>query len=311
MERRVLITTGNGMFGRALIQSLMGVGGVKVRAMVRDRAKFSLSGSNLEVVTGDMGRPETLIPAVAGCTHVFLSAPMDAELAQREINVVDAAKSAGAHVLKIYGAVRHEGDVLVHEHERGLEHLKASGLSWTLISPNSVMETSLLPMAETLKYGSMFGISGKGYVGLVALKDVADSTRAVILSEGHSGKNYELTGPAACNMYDMAGAFTRLLGRRIVYYDLPEDILNKMLLENSRGMTKEKLEFEVICHLRAWRENRADLVTDTVSMLTGRPARSLDDWLSENRDKFDLHRSLTDRMLTLMFRVMYGKYAAF
>ena len=41
--RRVLITTGNGMFGRALIEQLLGRDDIQVRAMVRDRSKFTLT----------------------------------------------------------------------------------------------------------------------------------------------------------------------------------------------------------------------------------------------------------------------------
>ena len=42
MEREVLVTAGNGMFGHALITALLGDERVKVRAMVRDRGKFKL-----------------------------------------------------------------------------------------------------------------------------------------------------------------------------------------------------------------------------------------------------------------------------
>ena len=179
MVRTVLVTTGNGMFGRALSESLAGVDGVRVRAMVRDRSKFAVSAPNIEVITGDMGRPETLAPAVKGCTHVFLTAPMDDHVAEREQNVIRAAKEAGGvHILKLFGAVKHDADRLMLQHTMALDSLKASGLPWTLISPNSVMETSLLPCAQVAKFNCLLGMSGRGRVGLVALHDVTSVTRA-------------------------------------------------------------------------------------------------------------------------------------
>ncbi len=57
MERLVLVTAGNGMFGQALICALLGDERVKVRAMVRDREKFKLEAPNLEVVVADMDAP--------------------------------------------------------------------------------------------------------------------------------------------------------------------------------------------------------------------------------------------------------------
>jgi hypothetical protein len=47
-------------------------------------------------------------------------------------------------VAKLYGAVRHDGDPVDVLHQAGIDAVKASGLSWALVSPSSVMETSLL-----------------------------------------------------------------------------------------------------------------------------------------------------------------------
>ena len=170
MEREVLVTTANGMFGHGLVAVLLNDEHVRVRAMVRDRGKFTLQAGNLEVVVADMDDPQTLRPAVRGVSHVFLTSPMDERIAVRETNVLKAVEAeGGAHVLKLAGAVRHEGDELGTLHGASLEHLKGSGLPWTLISPNSVMETSLAPFGETMKVdAAVIGMSGHGKVGLVA-----------------------------------------------------------------------------------------------------------------------------------------------
>ncbi len=128
MERQVLVTAGNGMFGHGLVATLLGDEHVKVRAMVRDREKFKLQAPNLEVVVADMDAPETLAPAVDGVTHVYLTAPMDAHIAEREIAVMKAVEAAGgAHVVKVFGAVKHEGDELKAEHGASLDYLEPRG----------------------------------------------------------------------------------------------------------------------------------------------------------------------------------------
>ena len=103
------------------------------------------------------------------------------------LKAVQAA--GGAHILKLFGAVRHEGDELNVQHGESLAYLKASGLRWTLVSPNSVMETSLLGYAELLKSDCIMGMSGDGKVGLVAAEEVALAMRAVVLGDGHEGQN--------------------------------------------------------------------------------------------------------------------------
>ncbi len=307
MDRRLLVTTGNGMFGRALVEELLGDDEVAVRAMVRDRGKFTLQAPNLEVVVGDMDKSETLAPALEGVTHVFLSSPIDERITARECAVIDASLAGdGPHVLKLHGAVRHD-DELASLHGAVLDHLTSCGLPWTLISPNSVMETSLLSYAETLKWDCIMGMSGHGKVGLVALADVATATAAVVRSEGFEGRDCRLTGPAALDLYEVAAAFSDAFGRPIHYYDLPEDDFAALLLEHDATVTREQLEISVLCHLRAWRQGRAELVTDTVAELTGRPAATVRDWAAAHREQLDLPRHLSDKAMAKMVAMRYGR----
>jgi uncharacterized protein YbjT (DUF2867 family) len=309
MDRTLLVTTGNGMFGRALIEDLLGDGQIAVRAMVRDRGKFELQAPNLDVVVADMDRPETLGAALDGVTHVFLSTPMDERIAARESAVIAAAQAAGSpHVLKLFGAVKHESDELSSQHADALSVLEKSGLPWTLISPNSVMETSLAPYAEQFKWDCMFGMSGHGKVGLVSAEDVAGVTAAVVRGGAHEGRNYELTGPEALDLFEMAAVFSDILGRRIAYYDMTEADFAKQLMDNMKGATPEWLEINVLCHLRAWRDGKADLVTDTVRELTGRPAMSLKDWAAARKTQFDLPRHLSDKAMTKMIAMRFGEH---
>ena len=106
-----MINTGNGMFGRTLIGKLLNRDDIQIRAMVRDRSKFDLTGTNLEVVVGDMDDPASLVEPTRDISHVFITPLMGANITEREEAVVDAAKANGnPHVINIYGAVRHEGD---------------------------------------------------------------------------------------------------------------------------------------------------------------------------------------------------------
>ncbi|MCK9220837.1 MAG: NAD(P)H-binding protein [Bacteroidales bacterium] len=285
--KNILITTGNGMFGKALAEELLKMD-VQVRIMVRDKNKCNIHHANAEIVTGDMDKPETLIPVLKGIDSVFLSSPMDAKIAERERNMIAASKECGVQqIVKIFGAVKHEGDGLTKEHQQALDHLKNSGISWTLISPNSVMETSLLKGSASIKYmHSMYGCSGNGKVGLVALQDVTRATAVVLTSEGHTGQNYELTGPESLDMTAVAACFSKVLGCKIQYIDLGEEGFTKMLMKFDKTTTPEKLEFEVLCHLRAWRKGQADLVTDTFKQLTGLAPTSLESFIKVHKESF-------------------------
>ncbi len=297
MKTTVLVTTGNGMFGGALIRQLAGNPDVDVRALVRDASKFTVEAPNVSVVVGDMDKPETLTAAVDGVSHIFLVTPMDDHIAIREAAVVDAAVASDSNpqILKIHGAVEHRGDHLSSMHLASIDHIKASGLPWSLISPNSVMETSLLGYADSVKIDSIFGISGHGKVGLVALDDVALVTATVIEKGlGGSGQEYLITGPVAIDLFEVAAAVSAQVDRTVTYYDMSEDDFAGLLLEEHVYPDRDALETNVLCHLRAWGRGDASLVTDTHEQVTGSPATSIATWLAWQSAAFPKEQSASD-----------------
>ncbi len=295
--KTILITTANGMFGSNLAKELAGNKDVSLRLMVRDKNKCKISGINIEIVSGDLDKHETLTSAIEGVDTIFLASPMDEKIAQREISVIEIAEAKGVkHLVKLHGAVKHEGDNLSKMHGAVLERLQHSGIGWTLISPNSVMETSFLSNKDTIKFvNALFGISGHAKIGLVALKDISKATAKVILSEGHFGQNYELTGPASISMYQIAEIFSQVLERKIKYYDLTEEQMMKLLMKYQPGMKKEEIELEILCHLRAWKKGNADLVTDTFKRLTGNEPTSFSEFVKDYYD--DFHKGMLSKIM--------------
>lgn len=296
MTHTLLVTTGNGMFGRALVNALAGDVDVNVRALVRNESAFNVSAPNVSSIVGDMDKPETLVAAVDGVDQIFLVSPMDEHIAEREIAVIDAAVATGRpiHVFKLHGAVHHRGDHLDSLHQQSIAHLKASGLPWTMISPNSVMETSLLPYAFTIGYDALFGTSGHGAVAFVALADVAEATAAAVKRTDLAGAEVLMTGPAAVDMFQVAQDFSDQLGREITYYDMPEDAYAKMLLDEGIYPSREALEVGVLCHFRAWARGDAATVTDGCERMTGKPPMTVKDWIGIHIDQYNKAQTPAD-----------------
>jgi uncharacterized protein YbjT (DUF2867 family) len=283
----ILVTGATGMFGGGVARGLLEAG-QPVRALVRDRAKAAdLEAAGAELAIADMDKPETLPAAVEGVERVFLVSPMDDRIEARETAVTAAAKDAGVdRIVKLYGAVKHHGDSLDKLHRASIDAIKASGLRWALLSPNSVMETSILSWAESVKgAGALFGSSGEGKVGLIAADDATASGAALLAGDPEHEHNYEITGPQALSAAEMAAALSKGLGKEIPYNDMSEDDLRNMLVQYA-GMTPEQAELGVLAHYRAWKRGDADLVTDTVEKLTGRAPMSLEQWLPSHLDAF-------------------------
>jgi uncharacterized protein YbjT (DUF2867 family) len=283
----ILVTGATGMFGSRIARGLLDAN-QQVRVLVRDRSRGEqLEASGAELAVGDMDHPETLPQTLDGVHRVFLVSPMDDRIDQRERAVTQAAKAAGvALVIKLYGAVKHHGQSLDRLHLASIDALRDSGMTWALLSPNSVMETSLLGQADSIKRtGAMWGCAGDGKVGLIAADDAAAAGVALLMGNPEPERSYEVTGPEALSMADIAERLTAVLGTQVAYNDMPEDSFRELLVAQA-GMAPEEVEIKVLTHLRAWRRGDADLVTDTVTELTGQAPLSVEAWLRQHRPAF-------------------------
>ncbi len=285
----ILVTGATGMFGGRVLEALR-ARGAAVRGLTHSHEKvLPLTDLGVEAAMGDLDHPESLRAALIDVERVFLVTPMDDQIARREANLIEAAKRAGVRqVVKLFGAVRHRGDALVSQHEASIQRLRESPLAWTLISPNTVMESNLLPHAPTIRASATFyGAAGDGRIGMVAADDCALAAATVLTGDmsAHHQQNYEITGPEAITLAEVAERMSRILGRTIRYVDLPVEEFGEMLIEQA-GFPRDSIEIAVLCHFRAFRRGDADLVTHTFEQLTGRRPTSIDQFIEAHRDAF-------------------------
>jgi uncharacterized protein YbjT (DUF2867 family) len=283
----ILVTGATGMFGGGVTRALA-ESGARVRAMTSnpDRAD-QLARPGVEPVVADMDRPETLGDAVAGVDTVFLVSPMDDRVQVREENVLAAAQQAGVRrIVKLYGAVKHHGDPLGRLHDASVEAIRQSGIEWALLSPTSVIETSLYSMVPWIEaVGAIVACAGDGKVAHVAADDVARAGAAILSGGSENGRDYVITGPELLSYAELCEIMSRVTGRDIPYQDVPEEELERLLVQEA-GMTPEQAEIGVICHFRAWRNGDAEALTDTFRELTGKNPTTAEEWITAHADVF-------------------------
>ena len=282
----IVVSGASGMFGGAIAAEIAARGGA-VRGLVRrEDAAAALREQGVEPVMGDMDVADSLDGALAAADTLFVVSPMDEHVARREANLLAAAQRAGVgRIVKLHGAVVHH-DALGDLHQQSIAAIRDSGLDWALLSPSSVMETTLYSQAQAIVHaGGLYGCSGDGAAGIVALEDVARAGATLLLEGSQTGRDYQVTGPRAVSLGDCAQALTQALGREVQYVDMPEDDFRQVLVEQAH-MTPEQAELGVLVHMRAWREGQASLVTDTVRELTGRDPLDVVDWVAARRERF-------------------------
>lgn len=280
----ILVTGATGTVGSEVIRQLTAAGH-RPRVLVRDPAKASALGDRVEIAQGDLGRPETLGPALAGVARVFLLTAGPA-MVQHQANLVDAARAAGvAHVVKlsVMGADADPPNAVAAGHRPGEQMLRASGLSWTFVRPTGFMSNTLAWAPTIRSHGAFYHPTGEGRTALVDPHDIAAVAVKALTTPGHEGKAYALTGPAALSAAESAEILTRVLGKPVRFVDVPLAAARDRMLQS--GMAAAVVD-ALIAEMAAVRDGYVLPLSPAVEQVLGRPARSYEQWAREHAAVF-------------------------
>ena len=216
----VVGATGN--TGRAVVKELESLGEKPV-CVVRnaDKAKEVL-GASAKIAIAELDDRAGMAKALAGAKRVFVVSGHNPNSAAQQINVIDAAKGAGAeYVVKISGGRAVTGpnveSVNGRAHYEIEEHLKSCGLQWCILSPGLFMQ-NMLGQAANIKQGKIVQPWPKDVaVALLDVRDTGALGARVLRDPGkHAGTVYSFTG-AATTYGDFANVIAEVLGKPIAY----------------------------------------------------------------------------------------------
>ncbi len=223
--------------------------------------------------------------ALAGVTTLLLvSAAESATRRQEHRTMVDAAATAGVRHLvytSFVGAGADATFTLGQDHgdtEQAIRDAAArTGMAYTLLRDNFYAD--VLPYFADAS-GVIRGPAGDGRVAAVARADVADVAAVVLEApEDHTGAVYQLTGPEALSMAEVAARAGAAVGRDLRY----EEETLEAAYASRRAAYPAAAEFE----LDAWVSTYTSIadgsmatVTGDVERVTGNPARTLEQALA-------------------------------
>lgn len=210
-------------------------------------------------------------------TLLFVSARESADRVREHVTAIDAAVAAGVqHIvyLSILGAAADATFTFARDHFATEEHIRASGAPFTFSRQSLYMDIVPFIAGED---GVIRGPAGDGRVAPVPRDDVADALVAMLTQPGHVGATYELTGPEAYTLAEIAAMLTELSGRPTRFDDetLEEARASRALY----GAPAWEVEGWISTYT-AIAAGEFDVVTDDVARLTGREPASLRDFLA-------------------------------
>lgn len=233
----IAITGATGQLGRLVLKGLLErVRPDQIVAAVRTPAKAAdLTALGIEVREADYNRPETLRSALAGVDTLLLisSTELGGSRVAQHRAVIDAAKAAGVGLLAYTSILRADSSrVKLAVDHRGTEAaLAEAGLPTVLLRNGWYTENYLAALAPVLAHGAIMGSAREGRVSLAARADYAAAAVAVLTTEGHAGRTYELAGDTGWTLAGLAAEIARQSGRPVAYRDLPQAEYEALLVQ--------------------------------------------------------------------------------
>jgi uncharacterized protein YbjT (DUF2867 family) len=120
-------------------------------------------------------------------------------------------------------------------------------------------------------------------ISFVDARDVARAAAAVLLSAGHDGRAYDLTGPEARTYEQAAECFSATLGRSVRFVGMTDEQARAAMSE--RGLSPFHID-ALIGVSKGYRDGGAEAVTGDVAQLTGRRPTSLAQFIEDHREAF-------------------------
>lgn len=281
----ILVIGGTGTVGREVVRLLSGRGAA-IRALVRDPfAASSLAGPGLELVQGDLSRPEALATAFRGVSRVFLVTPSGPTTVPLQSAAITAAATAGVERLvrvSVLGVGSGVPASLVAWHGEVESLLADSGVPGVNLRPTSMMQNLLAQAGAIRATGGFIGGSGDGRVPFVDARDVAAAAVGALLAPELPESAVSLTGPDSLSGDDLAHQLGEALGRPVRYLDLDREAYRAAL----GGAGLPEWLAEDLSLLEMLSRGRTLPVSDGVERLSGTPARSFATFARDYRPAF-------------------------
>jgi uncharacterized protein YbjT (DUF2867 family) len=228
-DNMILVTGATGLAGSAVIREFAQQQ-LPVRALVRNPAKAAMFDglATVEVIEGDMLRPQTLAAAFEGVDRALMISSPREQMVDTQCTFIDAAKAAGVlHIVKFSGmdsgiGFDHDAFRASRWHGQVERYLEGSGLAWTHLRPTQFMQYYLpgtLTGVDPTKRELVMPI-GASELAPVDIEDIAKVAVALLRAGGHQRKSYYMSGPQALTMTEVVEQISEATGTTFRYSDV-------------------------------------------------------------------------------------------
>ena len=281
--RRILVTGATGHVGRQVVSQLLATQ-ARVRAMTRQPGAAALP-PEVEVMGGDLTVPASLDRCLDGVDAVFLvwTAPPDTldaaiDLIAKHARRIVFLSSPHRTAHPFFQASQPNPVARLHaEIERLIE---TSGLPWTFLRPGMFAVNARSWWAPQIRAGDVVRWPyADAATAPIHEQDIAAVAVRALLETGHDRADYILTGPQSLSQLEQVAMIGDVIGRSLRFEEISPEAARRELLGPASVVNML---------LEAWAAaiGRPAFVTSTVAEITGSPARTFRDWVTDHAADF-------------------------
>jgi uncharacterized protein YbjT (DUF2867 family) len=238
----ILVAGGTGVLGSEIVRRLLAKG-EKVRVIVRSTsnpdAVAALNNAGAETVVADLKDPSSLDVACKGVDAVISTVTAVTTAKEGDSfaatdgrgnkNLVDAARRTGAgkFVFVSFDAKSFPAAPLPDAKQDAEQHLKESGLNYTILHPSFFCESWLGPMLFADPVAGTARIYGDGNrkIGYIAVDDVAELAVQSLTNPAATNAVIPFAGPEEITQREAVELFEKTTGKKFDVTVLSEESL--------------------------------------------------------------------------------------
>jgi NAD(P)H dehydrogenase (quinone) len=286
----IAITGAAGQLGRLTAQLVLErvPAGDVVLVTRRAEAVADLAQAGAIVRHGDFDDPPSLAGAFDGCERALLiSTDVLGNRVAQHSAAIDAAAAAGVRHM-IYTSGENAGGalplVVAYEHGATEHAIRDRGLQATALRNGLYAEFQVGAAARAAASGRLVHNNGDGATAYVSREDCAAAAAAVLTTDGHEDRVYDITGPDLVSQADLAALVTAITGRPVQAVAIDDEAAAQALVDVGLPpeMARAYASFGT-----AIREGVLKTVSDAVRDLTGREPRSMREVLEAHRSELE------------------------
>jgi uncharacterized protein YbjT (DUF2867 family) len=284
----LLVTGATSTIGRPLTDVLVNQG-AKVRAVTHNPQAAGLP-AGIEVVEGDLSRPDTIAPFLEGVTALFLH-PRAVGLAAGELLAL--ARQRGVRRVVALSATnvddpldeqpsRYQGD----RNKEVEDAAVASGLAWVSLRASSFGANTLRAWGAQIRADDVVRYPYANFAeALIHERDLAEVIARALGSDAlvaRRGRRLELTGPQSLSHQQLVATIGEVLGRPLRYQEIPPEVAKQGMVQ--QGIPEPFVEALLARYARE--VGQPAPVTGEVERILGRPARTHAEWVADHAAAF-------------------------